>query len=225
MISVGLNPSYPSFERLDAAFIAEHGLNAENYITQFQWNTSGLADAYDPTIANRLSLLHSSAKNYYPFFHRMRLAAQVLHSPQYEHVDLFLRLDANSKSLPADHWKAKNHKHSLDPNFVQAQLDIAYEVIIRHQPEVLLCVYASAADILFRHLKSRGLELDRGWSKIDNKLCISTSRINLTPGRSKSVLVRWPSFPKNCRGSMSEADFTGALQKLKNWLWRLREKG
>lgn len=216
-VTVGLNPSYPSFERLNRDFIRAHGLNAENYVAWFDWATSGLAEGFDPSIVERLAVLHRAAKDYYAFFERMKMAAKEFGSTQFEHVDLFLLLEADSRTLPKDYWKAKNHKHSIQPNFIQSQMDIAYKILAAHRPDVMLSVYGSVGDILLRYFKSRKQAVDRKFFRIPYQSSVSAARVNFGSGRN-SLLIRWPSFPKSCRGSMPDEVFKEALDDVKHWL-------
>ncbi len=119
----------------------------------FNWEQSNLNKAYFSEIASAYAEIHYGARDYYGkrWFRRLNEIAKKAEIKSYGHVDLFLCLNASFKCLPPEYHAPENHTRFSKPNFVQSQLDLAYELLLKLQPKIVIAVYKSAAEIFLRY--------------------------------------------------------------------------
>jgi hypothetical protein len=213
-LSVGMNPSLPRrCPDFLEPILRQRGLT---YPDCYRWDQLGLAGGFVAEMASPFIELHQQAVSNYPFFGRPRQVAQAFGTTELQHADLFLFMCPSLKGLPEDYGSIRNHRFSSNPNFVQQQLNLSLRIIRAYEPEIILFVYARAADIFREFLTSHTAALPLQFKKFGNTP-VSYCKVELTPGRG-TFCIRWPALPKNCRGSMSDDEITGLLPDLINLL-------
>lgn len=107
--------------------------------------------------------LHQLARTKYRWFSRLNILSQRLGQEDYALVDLFLRLEAQARNLPVEFHHPDNHAFANgNGNFIQNQLDIAFDQIVAAKPVAIVGVYVGASNIFLRYFRSRfgGLNVD-----------------------------------------------------------------
>ena len=122
----------------------------------FKWKQSKLKEHYCEQIASAYANIHHGARDYYgrKWFKWLNEIKDQARINSYGHVDLFLCLHASFKCLPPEYHDPINYKWAPNPNFVQRQLALAYELLLEHRPKIIIAVYKSAADIFLRYYAS-----------------------------------------------------------------------
>jgi hypothetical protein len=114
-----------------------------------------LNKAWSSEIASAYAKIHHGARDpdFYglKWFKRLNEIKKNARIESYGHVDLFLCLHASFKCLPPEYHAGINHTRSVKPNFVQSQLDLAYEHLLKFRPKIIIAVYKSAAEIFLRY--------------------------------------------------------------------------
>ena len=188
VLFLGLNPSFP--DKINDDLHDEIKKLGLHYKDDFNWDKSGLNLNYDRQRATTFAHFHTlGQKLRYPFFQRLQELATHCGQIEYQVIDLFLRLEANSRLLPEEYWKARNHRFNSDQSFIRSQLDICYDQVATIQPRCIVGVYAGASDIFLKYYKSRHI---KDYPKLRKaryeNVCPKLFRIDLpTPWQKNSV--------------------------------------
>lgn len=156
ILYLSLNPSFPTPL---PAWILNQPFGNVGFFTadHFQWDefVDFAPVGFHTWKAEAHARIHELAKAHYRWFRRLNQLAGFVRKNDYALVDLFLRLDAQLMNLPPAYRNAANWEYSENPNFIQRQLDFAFEQTIAARPKVIIAVYAAAADIFHRYFGTR----------------------------------------------------------------------
>jgi hypothetical protein len=153
LVFLSLNPSFPTRPRKQLLEKVK-GIGF-NYPKDFNWKGSRLEHEFDRECANQYAKVHHCVRDVYPpFFGRLNCISDKLQIGHFDygHIDLFLLAHASFKCLHSDYHDPRNWTKLEPPNdFVQRQLDIAYELIHLYKPKLIVAVYIDAAKIFLTY--------------------------------------------------------------------------
>lgn len=205
----------PSFRAPLPAWIANELYGpGQNFTAEtFLWDQFG--DYVDWKAAAH-ARLHQLARTKYRWFSRLNILSQRLGQEDYALVDLFLRLDSREHNLPPDFRHAGNYE-LIDGNhqFIQHQLNIAFDQIVAANPIAIIGVYTGASNIFLRYFRSRfhGLTVN-GFQPINNDF--PKVKITILPALNGWLDHRVPFFcchnlPSTLGMSNAEFEFASEL--------------